>query len=134
MAETKTESKPKRKKGAKAVAKEYFEAVAAQNVDKMMSMWEPGGRGSIYGMVELEAPGELAPHAESVRRRNPPWNSYDEAMTASASRAARAPSSTVPASASGARSSASMPRSPAAESGIASARQFPQTAPPARGE
>ena len=57
MAETKTESRPKRKKGAKAVAKEYFEAVAAQNVDKMMSMWEPGGRGSIYGMVELEAPG-----------------------------------------------------------------------------
>ena len=57
MAETKTESKPKRKKGAKAVAKEYFEAVAAQNVDKMMSMWEPGGRGSIYGMVELEVPG-----------------------------------------------------------------------------
>ena len=57
MAETKTESKPKRKKGAKAVAKEYFEAVAAQNVDKMMSMWEPGGRGSIYGMAELEVPG-----------------------------------------------------------------------------
>ena len=57
MAETKTESKPKRKKGAKAVAKEYFEAVAAQNVDKMMSMWEPGGKGSIYGMVELEVPG-----------------------------------------------------------------------------
>ena len=57
MAEAKTETKPKRKKGAKTVAKEFFEAVAAQDVDKMMSMWEPGGKGSIYGMVELEVPG-----------------------------------------------------------------------------
>ena len=85
-------------------------------------------------VVELEALGQLAPHAESVRRRNPPWNSYDEAMTASASRAARALSSTAPASAIGAGSSASIPRRPAAESAIASARQLPQTAPPARGE
>ena len=56
MAEAKTETKPKRKKGAKTVAKEYFEAVGAQDLDKMVSMWEPGRTGRIYGMVELEAP------------------------------------------------------------------------------
>jgi predicted ester cyclase len=57
VAEAKTETKPKRKKGAKTVAKEYFEAIEVQDVDRMMSMWEPGGKDSIYGMVELEVPG-----------------------------------------------------------------------------
>ena len=38
MAEAKTETKPKRKKGAKTVAKEFFEAVAAQDVDKTMTI------------------------------------------------------------------------------------------------
>ena len=45
-----------RKKGAKTIAKEYFEAVGNQDVEKMMSMWEPGGKGYIYGMVDLEVP------------------------------------------------------------------------------
>jgi predicted ester cyclase len=57
MAETGTEAKPKRKKGAKTIAKEYFEAIAEQDLEAMVGMWEPGGRGSIYGMVELEVPG-----------------------------------------------------------------------------
>ena len=55
--EEKAKAKAPRKKGAKAIAREYFEAVGAQDVDKMMSMWEPGGKGYIYGMVELEVPG-----------------------------------------------------------------------------
>jgi predicted ester cyclase len=56
---TNTDAKPepKRKKGAKTIAKEYFAAIGARDIDKMISMWEPGGTGSIYGMVELEAPG-----------------------------------------------------------------------------
>jgi predicted ester cyclase len=54
---TEAASKPKRKKGAKTIAREYFEAVAAHDVDRMMSMWEPGGKGHIYGMVDLEVPG-----------------------------------------------------------------------------
>jgi predicted ester cyclase len=49
-------SKPKRKKGAKTIAREYFEAIAAHDVDKMASMWAPGGKGYIHGMTELEAP------------------------------------------------------------------------------
>ena len=54
--ETKPQTKKARRKGAKTIAKEYFEAVGNRDVDAMMSMWEPGGKGYIYGMVDLEVP------------------------------------------------------------------------------
>lgn len=54
--ETKPQTKKARRKGAKTIAKEYFEAVGNRDVDAMMSMWEPGGKGCIYGMVDLEVP------------------------------------------------------------------------------
>ena len=38
-------------------------------------------------VVELEPVAELAPHADSVRRRKPPCSSYDATITMSASRA-----------------------------------------------
>jgi len=55
MAEAATKSK--RKKGAKTIAKEYFEAVGNRDLETMVGMWEPGGTGYIYGMVDLEVPG-----------------------------------------------------------------------------
>jgi predicted ester cyclase len=39
-----------------SVARAYFEAVAARDLDAMMDFWEPGGTGEIHGMVELIAP------------------------------------------------------------------------------
>ena len=50
------------------------------------------------------------PTRSSVRRRKPPWYSYDAVTTVSASRVARSPSPSAAASASGLASSASMPR------------------------
>ncbi|MGC1852960.1 MAG: ester cyclase [Solirubrobacterales bacterium] len=38
------------------VARAYFEAVAAQDLDAMVDFWEPGGTGEIHGLVELQAP------------------------------------------------------------------------------
>ena len=38
------------------VARAYFEAVAARDVEGMISMWEPGGVGHIHGVAELVAP------------------------------------------------------------------------------
>src|SRR4029453_7687597 len=73
-------------------------------------------------------------YAESVLSRKPPWYSYEDAITAGASREARRPRLRPAASASGLRSSASIPSRPAGDSEIASARQFAQTAPPALGE
>ena len=69
--------------------------------------------------------------AASVRSRKPPWYSYDDVITRSASRAARFE---IAASASGVPSSPSIPAMPSPESGKESAPQRSQTAPPARGE
>jgi steroid delta-isomerase-like uncharacterized protein len=57
MAETATKPKRTRKKGAKTIAREYFEAVGRQDLDAMESYYRPGGRGRIHGVVELELPG-----------------------------------------------------------------------------
>lgn len=38
------------------LARAYFEAVAARDLDAMTSFWEPGGTGVIHGLVELTAP------------------------------------------------------------------------------
>jgi steroid delta-isomerase-like uncharacterized protein len=41
---------------AGAVARAYFEAVAARDLDAMTGFYEPGGTGEIHGLVELIAP------------------------------------------------------------------------------
>lgn len=45
---------------AGSVARAYFEAVGARDVEAMMSFWEPGGSGEIHGLVELTAPGSYS--------------------------------------------------------------------------
>ena len=39
-----------------AVARAYFEAIAEQDLDGMMALWEQGGTGEIHGLVELRVP------------------------------------------------------------------------------
>ncbi|MEZ5078987.1 MAG: ester cyclase [Solirubrobacterales bacterium] len=39
-----------------AVASAYFEAVAARDLDRMESFYEPGGIGEIHGLVALRVP------------------------------------------------------------------------------
>lgn len=41
---------------AGSVARAYFEAVAARDLDAMVGFYEPGGTGEIHGLVELVAP------------------------------------------------------------------------------
>jgi len=38
------------------VARSYFDRVTARDPDGMMEHWEPGGKGTIYGLTELTAP------------------------------------------------------------------------------
>jgi predicted ester cyclase len=45
-----------RRKGAKTVARSYFEAVAARDVEAMIDHWEPGRVGYLYGIAELRVP------------------------------------------------------------------------------
>lgn len=57
MADAATKTKRTRKKGAKTIAREYFEAVSRQDLDAMTAFYRPGGRGRIHGVVELVVPG-----------------------------------------------------------------------------
>jgi len=47
---------PAKSASAKQVATAYFDAVAAQDTEAMMELWEPGGVGYIHGIAELRAP------------------------------------------------------------------------------
>lgn len=42
-----------------AVARTYFEAVAAQDLDAMVAPWAPGSPDVIHGVVEMRVPDEL---------------------------------------------------------------------------
>lgn len=41
---------------AGAIARAYFEAIAARDLEAMIAFWEPGGTGEIHGLVALTAP------------------------------------------------------------------------------
>src|SRR5439155_17760410 len=85
-------------------------------------------------VVQLDPVPEIANHAETVRRRKPPCSSYDDVMTASASRRARFSSGAPTASASGVERRCSIVVRPSAERRRASCACSRQTAPPARAE
>ena len=71
--------------------------------------------------------------ADSVRRRKPPWCSYDAVTSASASRAPRSVRPASCASDIGVATSVVIPRNPSGESAIEPPPQSAQTAPPAAG-
>ena len=51
-----TQAKGKKAPSAGEVARAYFKAIADRDVDGMMTFWEPGGYGYIYGMAKLRDP------------------------------------------------------------------------------
>ncbi|MGH2950718.1 MAG: ester cyclase [Solirubrobacterales bacterium] len=66
MATAAKDTKTARKKGAKTIAREYFEAIANQDLAKASSMWKPGGKGYLHGLAELEAPGGWRAYFENL--------------------------------------------------------------------
>jgi steroid delta-isomerase-like uncharacterized protein len=44
---------------AATVAREYFEAVAAQDLEAMVAPWQPGSPDVIHGVVEMRVPDDL---------------------------------------------------------------------------
>lgn len=48
--------KTEQKATAEQVARDYFAAIAARDLEAMMELWEPGGIGYLHGMAELRAP------------------------------------------------------------------------------
>lgn len=60
-----------RKKGAKAVARSYFEAVRKRDLDAMVAHYAPDGSGRIYGVVELTIPHTYREWFENLFRAFP---------------------------------------------------------------
>ncbi|MGH2955360.1 MAG: ester cyclase [Solirubrobacterales bacterium] len=59
-------TKAQRKKGAKTIAREYFDAIARKDLDAAQAMYRPGSFGRIHGLVELEVPTTYRPWFENL--------------------------------------------------------------------
>ena len=65
--------KTQRKKGAKTVARQYFQALAERDLDAAAACWKRGGVDRLHGLAELEAPGGVRSFFEGVFAAFPDW-------------------------------------------------------------
>ncbi len=54
-----TATKSTRKKGAKAVARAYFDALAGRDLEAAMALWRSGSIDHLHGLAELRAPDDI---------------------------------------------------------------------------
>ena len=75
MAEAATKAKAARgrKKGAKTIAREYFDALASRDLDAATALWRPGGRDHLHGLAELDAPRGIRAYFQSLFAAFPDW-------------------------------------------------------------
>jgi predicted ester cyclase len=67
-----TETKA-RKKGAKTIVREYFDALAEQDLDSAVAIWKPGGIDTLHGIGELVAPDGIRQYFGDLFRAFPDW-------------------------------------------------------------
>ncbi len=60
-----------RKGEAEAVARRYFDAIDARDIDAAVAMWAEGGREHVRGQVDIECPGGRARVHRRPHRRGP---------------------------------------------------------------
>jgi predicted ester cyclase len=68
-----TAEKSARKKGAKTVVREYFDALAAQDLERALTVWKPGGIDTLHGIGELVAPDGIRAYFSELFRAFPDW-------------------------------------------------------------
>ena len=83
-----TATKTQRKKGAKTIAREYIEAIAARDLDRAVAMWRPGCPDHLHGFAELEAPDGIRRYFEELFAAFPDWEMTVVDATGSGNRAA----------------------------------------------
>jgi steroid delta-isomerase-like uncharacterized protein len=90
MAETTTKPKAAtgRKKGAKALARAYFEALAAHDLDAATALWRPGSKDHLHGLAELRAPDDVRRYFEDIFNAIPDWEFEILDIAAAGNRAA----------------------------------------------
>jgi predicted ester cyclase len=68
-----TETKSARKKGAKTVVREYFDALADQDLDRAASLWKLGAPDRIHGVAEMIAPDGIKAYFSEIFAAFPDW-------------------------------------------------------------
>jgi predicted ester cyclase len=68
-----TATKSARKKGAKSVVREYFDALADQDLDRACACWKAGGVDRLHGMAELPAPDGIRAYFSEIFAAFPDW-------------------------------------------------------------
>lgn len=68
-----TEAKAARKKGAKTIVREYFDALTEQDLDRAVSVWKPGGVDRLHGIGELTAPDGIRGYFSELFSAFPDW-------------------------------------------------------------
>ena len=71
--EAETKTKTPRKKGAKTIVREYFDALADQDLDRALAVWKPGSIDHMYGMGDLDAPAGIRAWFSNLFAAFPDW-------------------------------------------------------------
>ena len=71
--EAETKTKTPRKKGAKTIVREYFDALADQDLDRALAVWKPGSIDHLYGMGDLDAPAGIRAWFSNLFAAFPDW-------------------------------------------------------------
>jgi len=67
------ETKKPRRKNAKKIVGEYFEALARQDVDGAAAMWRDGSIDRLHGIAELRAPADVRAYFSELFGAFPDW-------------------------------------------------------------
>jgi steroid delta-isomerase-like uncharacterized protein len=81
-------AEPQTTESVEALARAYFERVAARDPDGMMEFWRPGGVGRIHGIAELTAPESYSAWFRNLFAAFPDWRFEVEEVIADERRAA----------------------------------------------
>ncbi len=68
-----TATKATRKKGAKTIVREYFDALGAQDLDRAVKFWKPGSPDRIHGIAEMTAPDGIRAYFAETFAAFPDW-------------------------------------------------------------
>ena len=67
-------TKTTRKKGAKTIVREYFDALSEQDLDRAVSYWKPGAIDRIHGVIEMVAPDGVRDYFAEIFGAFPDWS------------------------------------------------------------
>ncbi len=71
-----------KKDAARAVVREYFDALAAKDLDRAVATWKPGSQDRLYGFAEMVAPHGISDYFASIFAAIPDFTLEVDSMVA----------------------------------------------------